>query len=116
MADLTVTPITKTGVVDITAAMVAADIAGDQAPSSSGIFLAVTNGDAGAHTVTVTAPAATVNCGNLGELTVEDIVLSVGAGATAFLAVPLGYSDVGFFKFAYDAVASVTVGVFSIAP
>lgn len=117
MAELTVNSIQKAGIADISAVLVAADVAGDSVGSSSGIFIAMTNGDASPHTLTVAAPSATADCGNLGELAVEDITLVVAASNTGFVSIPLGYIDgSGNFSWTYDAITSVTIGVFSIAP
>lgn len=117
MAILTVTSIQKAGIADISAVLVAADVAGDSYPASSDLFIALANGDGSPHTLTVAAPSASANCGNLGALDVDDITLVVAAGDTGFLSVPLGYADgSGNIAWTYDAITSVTVGVFSIAP
>jgi len=116
MAILTVTPIQKSGLVSLTAELTAADAAGDQYDASSGTFIVMENGDAAPHTLTVTAPAASAQCGNLGALPVADITLVVAAGATGLVSIPSGYADTGDYKWSYDAVTSVKIGVFSIAP
>jgi len=116
MAVQLVTPITKAGVLDLSAALVAADVAGDSVPSASGIFIAIENGDASPHTVTVSAPAASASCGRYGSVAIEDMTIIVPAGATAVFAIPLGYvSSTGDFVWTYDAVTSVAAGVFSIS-
>ena len=115
MALLTVTAITKAGV-NQDGAGVAADVAGDSVVSASGIFIEVTNGDASPHTATVTAPAATTTTTNFGSLPLTDIVITVPAGETRSFTVPSGYSDASAnFAWAYDAITSVTVAVFSLA-
>lgn len=117
MATLSITPITKAGIADLVAALAAADIAGDTVDSSSGILIVMDNADGGPHTLTIAAPSATANCGNLGELDVDPITLVVAAGTTGVLTVPLGYTDASNnFTWTYDAVTSVTIGVFSLAP
>jgi hypothetical protein len=117
MAVLTVTPIQKAGIADVIAGLTAADVAGDSVQSSSGIFIAVNNGDASPHTLTIAAPVATTDCGAYGALAVADITLVVAAGDVGFVSVPLAYTDSGnSFSWTYDAVTAVTVGVFSIAP
>lgn len=117
MAELTVSAISKSGIVDYTASLSAADAAGDSVRSAGGIFIVLENGDASSHTLTVTRPSATAICDDLGSLAVEDITFTVGAGDTGFLSIPLGYSAAGGnFSWSYDAVTSVNVGVFSIAP
>lgn len=117
MAILTVTPIQKSGIPDMTAALVAADAAGDGVDAASGIFVAVANGDASSHTLTVPAPTASTRCGGYGALTVDDIAFTVAAGATGFFAVPSSYADSeGNYAWTYDDVTGVTVGVFSITP
>ena len=117
MAKLLVTAITKAGLAGITTSLVAADVAGDSVDTSSGIFIVVANGDGSPHTLTVAAPVATAGCGNLGALDVDDITLVVAAGDTGFVSIPLGYvNGSGDLGWTYDAITSVTVGVFSIAP
>ena len=117
MALLTVNSIQKAGIADISAVLVAADVAGDSVGSSSGIFLAMANGDGSPHTLTVAAPAASADCGNLGSLDIDPITLVVATGDTGFVSIPLGYVDgSGNFAWTYDAITSVTIGVFSIAP
>ena len=115
MALLTVTPITKAGV-NQDGAGVAADVAGDSVVSSSGIFIEVTNGDASSHTATVAAPSATTTTANFGSLPLTDIVITVPAGETRSFTVPAGYADSSSnFAWTYDAITSMTVGVFSRA-
>lgn len=115
MALLTVNSINQSGL-DISATAVAADVAGDSVKSASDLMIYVENNDVGAHTVTVAKPQATAQCGNLGTLTVNDIVISVPAGEARSFTIPQGYSDAsGNFAWTYDAVTSVTVGVFSLA-
>lgn len=115
MAELTPIAITKVGF-DLSSQLVAADVAGDTVQSTkSGVFFAVENADAGAHTVTVTAPVASAVCGNYGAVDIDDIVVTVGAGETQVFTLPVGYAEDGEFSLAYDAVTSVSVGVFSLA-
>ena len=117
MATLTVTAVTKAGIADIDTGLAAADVAGDTVDASSGLLVAMFNGDAAPHTLTIAAPSATANCGNLGTLDVDPITLVVAAGDTGLLAIPLGYSDASNnFTWTYDAITSVTIGVFSLAP
>ncbi len=117
MAKLTVNSIQKAGIADLDAVLVAADVAGDSVDQSSGIFIAMKNADAAPHTLTVAKPAASADCGNLGALTVDDITLVVAAADIGFVSIPQGYVDSGGdFSWTYDAITSVTVGVFSIAP
>lgn len=117
MAELTVQAISKAGIPDLSSALVAADVAGDSVRQSSGIFIAVSNADAAPHTLTVAAPTSTTNCGGYGALDVEDITLTVAAGDTGFVSIPPAYIDGnGDYSWTYDAVTSVTVGVFSISP
>lgn len=117
MAVLTVNSISKAGIVDIDADLVSADVAGDSVNSSSGLMVVMKNADASLHTLTVASPTASVNCGGYGSLDVDPIVLSVAAGDVGFLSIPSAYVDGnGDFSWTYDAVTSVTIGVFSIAP
>lgn len=116
MALLTVNSINQNGL-DISATAVAADPSlTDSVKAAGDLFFYVENNDAGAHTVTVAKPQATAQCGNLGTLTVNDIVISVPAGEARSFTIPQGYSDAsGNFAWTYDAVTSITVGVFSLA-
>ena len=117
MALLTVQSVSKAGIADAIGALAAADVAGDSIGSSAGILIVVDNADASPHTLTIAAPVASADCGNLGALDVDPITLVVAAGNTGFLTVPLGYGDASNnFAWTYDAVTSVTVGVFSLAP
>lgn len=115
MALLTVTAITKAGL-NQDGAGVAADVAGDSVKSASGIFIEVTNGDASPHTATVAKPATSVSCPPYGSVTLADIVITVPAGETRSFTVPAGYADSSAnFAWTYDAITSMTVGVFSLA-
>lgn len=116
MAVLTPQRIDKAGVADLSAALSAADVAGDSVPSSAGLFVVMENGDVSPHTLTVAAPVATKDCGNLGALDVDPIVLTVAAGAIGVLALPAGYANLGVFEWTYDDVTNVTVGVFVANP
>ena len=116
MAILSVTPIQKSGLADINAALVPADVAGDSYDASSGTFVAVQNADAAPHTLTIIAPVTSAQCGNLGSLPVSDIEFTVAAGDLGVFAIPSGYADIGEYKWSYDDVTSLSVGVFSISP
>lgn len=117
MAILTVTPVTKAGIADLATALAAADVAGDSVGSSSGLLIVMDNADSGSHTLTVTAPVANTDCGNFGSLPVSDLTLVVAAADIGFLTIPAGYANgSNDFAWTYDAVTSVTIGVFSLAP
>lgn len=115
MAALTVLPITKAGL-DLTASLVAADVAGDTVVSSSGLLFYAKNADASPHTITITPAVSSTDCGNYGELDVDPLTwtLPANTGNQAFT-VPLGYAVSGSYNLAYDDVTSVTIGVFSLA-
>ena len=115
MAQLTVLPITKAGL-DLTASLVAADVANDTIVSSSGLLIYAKTTNAASSTVTVTPPISTTDCGNLGTLDVDPLVFTLAAntGEQAFT-VPLGYASNGIITLVYSAVTDVTVGVFSLA-
>lgn len=108
MAVLTVTAITPTGV---TPTLVAAAAGGDQVPTGNKTFLMVTNGSAGAITVTA------VTTQTVSGLGVADAAVTVAAGASRFIgpfqAALFGNAS-GNADITYSAVASVTVGAFSI--
>lgn len=115
MAELLVQSVAKAGIADVLGALAAADVAGDSVPQSSGLLIVMDNADGSAHTLTVAAPSANSNCGNLGILDVEDITLVVAAGDIGFTNIPAGYTDAnGDLSWTYDAVTSVTIGVFSL--
>lgn len=117
MAELAVQSISKAGIADVSGALTAADVAGDSVRSSSGIFIAMENADAASHTLTVTAPTSTIDCPGYGSLPVSDITLTVAADDIGFVSIPSAYIDGnGSFSWTYDAVTSVTIGVFSISP
>ena len=117
MAKLTPTAVKKAGIADLDTALVAADVAGDSVDQSSGLLIVMKNADASPHTLTVAKPVASADCGEFGALTVADLTLVVAAGDTGFLTIPNGYINAGGdFAWTYDAVTSVTVGVFSLAP
>lgn len=115
MADLTPIAITKAGF-DLAGQLTAADAGGDSFDSTAtGLFFAVENTDAGAHTVTIVAPVSNTICPGFGELPITDLVITVGAGETQVFTIPVGYSAQGKFNLTYDAVTNVAVGGFSIA-
>lgn len=117
MATLTVNAIQKAGLADLDAILVAAAAAGDDYPASSGTFIVMKNADVSTHTLTIAAPAASANCGNLGALPVAAMTLVVLAADIGFISVPPGYVDgSGNYAWTYDDETSVTIGVFSIAP
>ena len=117
MALLDVQRVSKAGIADFSGALSAADAAGDSVKAASNLLIVVENGDASSHTVTITAPTNTSNDVNYGALPVSDIVLTVGAGDIGVVAIPLGYGNgANEFAWTYDAVTSVTAGVFSLAP
>lgn len=97
------------GVEDIDTKLSAAASGGDTAEVGSGRFLVVKNGDAGNHTVTIATP------GTRSGLAIADGVYDAPAGK--YTLVPL--ADVfrganGRASITYDAVTSVTVGVFEL--
>ena len=115
MAILTVLPITKAGV-DLTASLVAADVANDTIIASSSLLIYAKTTNASPSTITVTSPVSTVDCGNLGDLDVDPLVFTLLAntGEQAFT-IPLGYASNGLITLVYSAVTDVKVGVFSLA-
>ena len=116
MATLTVNTISKAGL-DLLGSLVAADVAGDKVPSASGLLVVIDNADASSHTLTITKPVASTKTANYGSATVDDIAITVAAGDTRAFTVPPGYIDAnGDFAWTYDAVTSVTIGVFSLVP
>ena len=112
MALLTPQRISKVGITNISSALVAADTAGDSVISASGLVIVMENADSGSHTLTVAAPVATKDCGNLGALAVAPVTLAVAAGGIGAVTIPAGYSSQSLFEWTYDAVTDVTIGVF----
>lgn len=110
MAALTVTEVpVNGGLPDLAAAAVAATELGDTAPVGPGRFLAVMNGDAAPHTVTVVTP------GTVSGLAIPDATLVVAAGDTGLLPLaPLFRSTSGRATITYDAVTLVTVAVLEL--
>ena len=116
MATLTPQQISKAGILDLNGALAAADVAGDAVRAAGGLLIVMENLDVAPHTLTIAAPAATANCGNLGDLAVAAIALVVAAGDTGLLHVPAGYVDSSNnFTWTYDAVTTVSIGVFSLS-
>jgi hypothetical protein len=115
MAELTVQSIAKAGVSGVVAALAAANVAGDSVKQASGLLIVMDNADSGPHTLTVARPSATVNCGNVGLAALSDIALVVAAGEIGFVNIPSGYVDAaGDLSWTYDAITSVSIGVFSL--
>lgn len=116
MAELTVQQIAKAGVLDQSGALASADVAGDSVKAASGLLIVMENADSGPHTLTVARPSATKNTNDLGDLAVADIALVVAAGDTGLLNIPAGYADASNdFSWTYDAITSVSIGVFSLS-
>lgn len=110
MADLTTTTISvASGTVDLAGALTAATSGGDTAEVGSSLFLVVSNGDASPHTVTVATP------GTVSGLAIADGSYAIAAGD--FAIIPLANvfrGTTGRATITYDAVTSVTVGVFKL--
>lgn len=108
MAALTTTVVPLTGS-QMDAALVAATSGGDTALTGAGVFLALKNADSASHTVTLATPQ-TVD----GDLAVADRTVTVAAGKTEFIPLTARYRDpaTGRAALTYDAVTSVSVGVF----
>jgi len=86
----------------------AASGGGDTCATGAGVLLLVANGDASSHTVTLATPQ-TVD----GDLTVQDRVVTVAAGAQTAIPVTDRYRNPGTGRasISYDGVTSVTVAV-----
>ncbi|MFE6362975.1 hypothetical protein ACFVP3_23625 [Streptomyces sp. NPDC057806] len=91
--------------------LVAAAAGGDTVQTGAGIFLAVKNGDASPHTVTLVTP------GTVDGLAIADRAVPVPAGQTYLIPVTDRYRNpsTGRAAITYDAVTTVTVGVFRMA-
>jgi hypothetical protein len=108
MALLTTQSITPNGIVPV---LSEATAGGDTWQPSSTTFLAVKNGDAAAHTVTVVTTAI-----SYGQ-PVADVAVTVQPGTQVFLgpfdAGMVANSGTGLGSITYDSVTSVTVGALS---
>lgn len=116
MADLTVQDLSDEDGAAVT--MSAADVAGDKFVWSDKAIILIRNGDVAPKQVTVTAVQGTVSHPTHGELTRSNIVLSVAAGATAIIPpLPVSFrnsADANKVAISYDAVTSLTVGIFRV--
>jgi hypothetical protein len=110
MAALATNSVPLTGL-QLDGLLVAATGGGDTCATGAGVVLAVKNGDAGSHTVTLATPQ-TVD----GDLAVADRTITVAAGKTELIPVTSRYRDpsTGRAAITYDGVTSVTVGVFRV--
>jgi hypothetical protein len=109
MAALSTNTVPVNGGLGIEDTAIPATLAGDTAECGPGIFLAVVNGDASPHTVTIATP------GTVSGLAVTDATLVVGAGETGIIPLPRVFAGAtGRAAITYDAVTSVEVGVFRL--
>jgi hypothetical protein len=115
MAELITQPITPDGS-DLLTLLTAADAAGDFVKKSDGLLFVLTNGDAAPHTVTVASPVSETVANGFGKQAVSDISIAVPAGESVYFSVPSGYATSGSIQLTYDAVTSVSVGVFAVSP
>lgn len=109
MADLALIQVPVDGGVSLDASAVAATAGGDTAPTGDRRFLYMANGDTVAHTATVVTP------GTVSGLDVADGALTVAAGEAGVIPLTRVFAGGdGRATVTYDAVASVTVGVFEL--
>ncbi|MET9396283.1 hypothetical protein [Kitasatospora sp. NPDC002965] len=109
MAALPVTVAPIAGGVSLTDNLVAAAAGGDTAPTGPGRFLVVKNGDASPHTVTIATPGTVVGLG------VADATVVVPAGKLSMIPLARVFAGTaGRAAITYDAVTTVTVGVFEL--
>lgn len=117
MALQTINRISKAGIADSASVYVAAESGGDSVIASGGLLIEMSNGDGSPHTLTVAAPSASANCGNLGALDVDPLTLVVAAGDVGKLVIPAGYANSSAqFDWTYDAVTSVNIAVYTLQP
>lgn len=110
MATLAVQEVTRAGVA---LTLAAAAGGGDKFAPSDRTWLRVTNGGAGAITVTIVTPNTLIS-----DVAITDVAVSVGAGATREIG-PFPYehfanSADGLADITYSGVTSVTVGAFKL--
>jgi hypothetical protein len=110
MATLNLTAVPIAGGASITDNLVAAAAGGDSAAVGEGRFLVVKNGDASSHTVTISTP------GTVAGVAIAEVAVTVAASKLSVI--PLSsrvFKDAtGRAAITYDAVTSVTVGVFEL--
>ena len=112
MAEVTVQAITKAGLANLVGALQSAEAAGDSVVQSQDLLIVMNNTDSVPHTLTVAAPVASANCGDLGSLPVGPIPLIVANGNIGLLTIPSGYGDGVNFSWTYDDETGVEIGVF----
>lgn len=85
-------------------------------PTDQRLFLHVKNGGGGSINVTVAAVQTSVDHPSGGRMTVDDMVVAVGAGAEAMIGPfpPAYVNSSGQVTFNYSGVTSVTAGVFRL--
>lgn len=110
MAALATNVVPLTGL-QLDALLVAATSGGDDCQTGAGVFLAVKNGDASSHTVTLVTPG-TVD----GDLAIADRAVTVAAGKTQLVPLTATYRNpsTGRASITYDAVTSVSVAVIRV--
>ncbi|MCX4686765.1 hypothetical protein OG401_21030 [Kitasatospora purpeofusca] len=109
MAALTVTAVPIAGGISLSDNLVAAAAGGDTAPTGPGRVLAVKNADASSHTVTLATP------GTVNGLTVQDATVTVPAGKVSLIPLARVFAGAsGRAALTYDAVTSLSVGVFEL--
>lgn len=113
MAELTVLSIDESGIADLLASLVAANVAGDSVRQASGQFIIMDNADASSHTLTVAVPAAEVDCPGYGDVSLAARELIVAAGKYGIISIPPKYAVNGVVSWTYDDITSVKVGVLS---
>lgn len=109
MASLNTTALPVAGGASITDNLVAAAAGGDTAAVGPNRLLVIKNGDAAPHTATLTTP------GTVAGVAIAEVAVVVAAGKTS--AIPLDTlfkTSIGRAQITYDAVTSVTVGVFEL--
>lgn len=92
---------------DLIGSLVAAAVGGDTAEIRDRAFFVLSNGDASPHTATLATP------GTVSGLAVADATLVVAAGDVGVIPLTNVFrGSTGRASITYDAVTSVTVGVF----
>lgn len=110
MATLTVQDMTSLS--EITPSYASADVAGDTFVYDDASYIHIKNGDASPHTMTL----VTVRESNYGQTPDVDVVVAAGTERKIFLGpdtLRFRAAD-GLMDVTYDAVTSVTIGVFRL--
>lgn len=115
MAALSVQTVVDSGLTPALSAVSSSDTFQDD--GSGRTYVEVANGGGGSINVTVPAQVVNANVPGVGNLTISDIVVAVGAGARKLIGpFTTAYrNSSGNVTLNYSGITSVTAGVFKVA-